>query len=194
MTQYAQILTQRVHDLHAALAPALFVIRGLGQRVIQYLVETLCGQLLGDLTTQFLRIGFDTVGQTGVQLLWELDVVVSVYTEYIFHYIALPLYIYAVTRYLQVPALAMLGDDRYLQRFEDGLDGLLADRLTDQAVHALNIDRYSPRLEIAVHNVRHVHRHRTTGYFPNEQGSTLQNVQRIIRIATALVAERSVRL
>ena len=101
MSHYAEVLAERIHDLHATIQRQClerFVISYFRQGVIEYLVKSLCGQLLGDFSAQFLGIGFDAVRQTRVQFVGKLHIVVAVYTQYIFHHVALALYIYAVTR------------------------------------------------------------------------------------------------
>ena len=77
----AVVLTERIHDFDAGVETQLgerLIIGNLRQRVVEYLVETLCGHLLGYLPAQFLRVGFESVCQAGVEFFGELDVVVAV--------------------------------------------------------------------------------------------------------------------
>ena len=208
LSHHAQVLTQRVHDLHALAQRHLLqflVVRNARQRVVQYLVESLCRQLLGYLSAQQLRVGFHAVRQTRVQFLRELHIVIPVDTQNIFHYVALALYIYPVPRHAQLPAVAKLLYYFNLQSLENRLDRLLADSLTDQAVHSLNIDRHLPRRKrflctlyivplYICNGVGDIHCNSASCYFLDQQRRALEHVHCVVRIASALVAERSIRL
>ena len=206
LAQYAQVLTQRVHDLDAGVQRQVLqrlVVRYLGQRVVEYLVESLCGQLLGDAALQGHGVGFLTVGQAGVQFLGELHVVISVDTQNVLHDVALALYVHAVARYFNFQfSIFHFLNDLDLKSVEYGLYGLLADGFTDEAVDTLDIDGHRPRLErtrmveLLAFLVRRkhymvltVHSHFAAGHFLNQQGGTFHDIDGVIGVAAALVAE-----
>ena len=123
------------------------VVRHFGKRVIEDLIETLCGELLCNLTTQFFGIRLETICKAGVQFLRELDIVIAVDTEDVFHHIALTLYVHAVARYFQLPGVAKLGDYVDFKGFEDRFDGVLTDGFADKRVDAIDVNSNRPRLE-----------------------------------------------
>ena len=198
LTHHTQILTERVHDLYALSQRKLLerlVITYLGQRVIKDLIESLCGQLLGDTATQLFRVRLDTVGQAGIEFLGELDVVVTVDTQNIFHYVALALYIYAVARHFQCPlSIVQCLDDFDLQSIQNRLYGVLSDRFADKAVDAVNINRHRPRIKTRLCLIGNLHRYLSACNLLNEQGCAFQYIQRVVRITTALVTEGGIRL
>ena len=122
-------MAQRILYLHALCQRQRLqrlVVCRLGERVVEYLVESLRRQLLADTRLQTLRIGLRRVREARVQFLRELHVVVAVDTQYIFHHVALALYIYAVARHSHMPFIPLLRVNRYLQRLQDSLQHLLA--------------------------------------------------------------------
>ena len=79
LTHHTEVLAQGVHDLDAGVERQLgqrLVVRHFGERVIEDLIEALCGELLCNLTTQFLGIRLETICKAGVQFLRELDIVI----------------------------------------------------------------------------------------------------------------------
>ena len=150
LTHHTEVLAQGVHDLDTSVKRQLgqrLVVRDFGKRVIEYLAEALCSQLLRDAAAQFLGIGFDTIRQASIQFFRELDIVVTVDSEDVFHYVALALYVHAVTRHFQLPGIAKLGDYVDFQGFKNGLDGIFSDCFTDEGVDTVDVDSDRPRFE-----------------------------------------------
>ena len=149
-----EVGTQRVHQHDATVGGIgleLIVISRAGQRVVQDFVKTAARQLFGDeILHRVAVVRRSLVGQTGLHMFAELDVVVAVDAEDIFDDIHVALHIVAVNGDAEGQSFSILLGDFHLEAFRDALNCLYRNHFPDEAVNLL----VSQGNSIGIHRIR----------------------------------------
>ena len=171
-----KILAEWIHDLNTSsqsVCLQCLVVTHLGKRVIEYLVEALSSQLLRDTDLYCYWVRFLTITKTGIQFLWELHIIETIDTQDILYYITLTLHIHTITRNTNAPYIAILAIDLYLKSFENSLNQLLTQFLTDKCIGAVNIEFDWEWSKFGLTLISNRHGNLATSYFLNEQCTAL---------------------
>ena len=169
LAHHAQVAAQRVHYLHTVLlrpGVVILIICALGQRVVEYLVESLAHELLAHEVVQLMLAVFLTLdNKTSLELSGDFHIIISVYAQDVLHNVACSLHVNTICGHVDVDTLGILCGDLHLQTVAYRLYCLGRYLLTNQRVDIRIIESHLGILYWVWIHILYLHRHLATGKF-----------------------------
>ena len=138
LAHHAKVAAQGIHYLHAVfLRPCVMivVVSTLGERVVEYLVESLSHELLTHKVMQLMLAVFLTLNhKAALELGRYFHIIISIYAQDVLHHVACSLHIHTICRHVDIDALSILGGDLHLKTVAYCLDGVGRYLLTNKRV------------------------------------------------------------